>query len=127
MKTAIFAAATVIEVVAWAAIAGSLFLLFDGWAAWLIVTTVFVGFVFGWGAALVPHARWPLPAAWCVACKSLTYFFAAQVLWFVSVWAGLAFVVAVAVVEFLQLAISKRRTPQAAGRRTVSLGAGRGA
>lgn len=127
MKTAIFAAATVIEVVAWAAIAGSLFLLFDGWPAWLIVTAVFVGFVFGWGSALVPHARWPLPAVWRFACKALTYIFAAEVLWFVSAWAGLAFVVAVAVVEFLQLPHAGRAAPQPAERRTVSLGAGRGA
>lgn len=107
MKTAIFAAATVIEVIAWAAIAGSLLLLFDGWAAWLAVSAVFAGFVFLWASAVLPRARWPLPAAWRLTCKVLTSLFAAEVLWVVAEWAGVTFAVAAVSVEVLQYRLDR--------------------
>jgi len=120
VKTAIFAAATVIEVIAWAAIAGSLLLLFDGWAAWLAVSAVFSGFVFLWASAVLPRARWPLPGAWRLACKVLTYLFAAEVLWVVAEWAGVTFAVAAVSVEVLQYRLDR----EPAGQRVDALSRG---
>lgn len=99
MKYLLLAAAFVIELVAWAASAGSVLVRVDGWLGWLFAVAVFAVIVALWGAAMSPRAPWPLPIGWYYVCKAALYAFAALVLWCYAVWAGIAFTALVVVTE----------------------------
>lgn len=103
MKYLLLAAAFVVELVAWAASAGSVLVRVDGWLGWLFAVAVFAVIVALWGAAMSPRAPWPLPIGWYYVCKAALYAFAALVLWYYAVWAGIAFTALVVVTEPLLL------------------------
>lgn len=99
MKYLLFAAAFVVELVAWLASAGSVLLRIDGWQGWLVSGFVFAVIAALWGAAMSPRAPWPLPLWLHYVCKALLYAFAALVLWYYAAWAGMAFTALVVITE----------------------------
>jgi hypothetical protein len=99
VKHLLFAAAFVVELVAWIASAGSLLIRIDGWLGWLVSVAVFAVIVALWGAAMSPRAPWPLPFWLHYVCKALLYTFAALVLWYYANWAGVAFTAMVVITE----------------------------
>lgn len=99
MKYLLFAAAFVVELVAWIASAGSVLLRIDGWQGWLVFGLVLAVIATLWGAAMSPRARWPLPLWLHYVCKALLYAFAALVLWYHAAWAGMAFTALVVITE----------------------------
>lgn len=99
MKYLLFAAAFVVELVAWLASAGSVLLRIDGWQGWLVSGFVFAVVAALWGAAMSPRAPWPLPLWLHYVCKALLYAFAALVLWYYAAWAGMAFTALVVITE----------------------------
>jgi len=99
VKRLLFAAAFVVELVAWIASAGSLLIRVDGWLGWLVSVAVFAVILALWGAAMSPRAPWPLPTWLHYVCKAMLYTFAALVLWYYASWAGMAFTALVVVTE----------------------------
>jgi hypothetical protein len=99
VKYLLFAAAFVVELVAWTASAGSVLIRLDGWLGWLVSVVVFAIIVALWGAAMSPRAPWPLPIGWYYGCKAALYGFAALVLWYYAEWAGMAFTAVVVITE----------------------------
>jgi len=99
VKHLLFAAAFVVELVAWIASAGSLLLRIDGWPGRLISLAVLAVIVALWQAAMGGRAPWPLPVWLYYVCKAMLYTFAALVLWFYADWAGVAFAASVVVTE----------------------------
>jgi hypothetical protein len=99
VKHLLFAAAFVVELVAWIASAGSLLIRIDGWPGWLVSLAVFAVIVGLWQAAMCRRAPWPLPLSLHYVCKAMLYTFAALVLWFYADWAGMAFAASVVVTE----------------------------
>ncbi len=99
VKHLLFAAAFVVELVAWIASAGSLLIRIDGWPGWVVTLAVFAVIVALWQAAMCRRAPWPLPLWLYYVCKAMLYTFAALVLWFYADWAGMAFAASVVVTE----------------------------
>jgi hypothetical protein len=69
---------------------------------WIVAALIFVIELLLWNAGMAPGARWPVCSVSYYLCKVALYTFAAQVLWFVADGAGMAFVAAVFLTEFLQ-------------------------
>jgi hypothetical protein len=103
VKYLLFAAAFVVELVAWIASAGSVLLRLDGWLGWVVAAAVFAVIVVLWGAAMAPRAPWPLPTGWYYVCKAGLYTFAGLVLWNYADWAGMVFTALVVITEPLLL------------------------
>ena len=99
MRILLYAIAFIVELVAWAACAASVFLVTRGWLAWMLAVVVFAVVIGLWGAVMAPRARWPLPTPWYYLAKAVIYGFAAVVLWLFAPWAGVAFSASVLVSE----------------------------